>query len=84
MNNNLEQSPSVPLPETPSTITATLTDDLDVNDSGSCLPENHDEKSPSIPHCPIDDASSPNTVALALFDNARLDYEYNDCLIHKL
>eukprot|EP00588_Corethron_pennatum_P000519 CAMPEP_0194289084 /NCGR_PEP_ID=MMETSP0169-20130528/38306_1 /TAXON_ID=218684 /ORGANISM="Corethron pennatum, Strain L29A3" /LENGTH=285 /DNA_ID=CAMNT_0039036271 /DNA_START=233 /DNA_END=1090 /DNA_ORIENTATION=+ len=78
-----KQSPSGPLHETPSAIIVQLSDDVDVNDGDSCIPEDFDYKSPIIPHVPIKDASSLDTVDLSLFDDERLDYDCNDCLTQK-
>jgi len=67
---NLDQSPSGPLHETPSAIIVTLSDGLDVHEGGSY------ENPSNISHVPINDTS--------FFDDERLDYEHDDCLIQKL
>jgi len=61
-----------------------LSDDLDVHDVGSYIPEDPDENSPNISHVPINDTSSLSTVDLSFFEDERLDYKYDDCLIQKL
>jgi len=81
---NLDQSPSGPLHETPSAIIVKLSDDVDVHEGGSCIPEDPDANPPHIPHMSTNETSSLGTVDLSLFDDERLDYARDDCLVQKL